>query len=221
MTARAAALLALALLLAAPPAPAESLPPEYFQVTALAADDPLAVRAKPSAEAESLGALPGGAGPIEVVATRMAGQTEWAQILWDERPGWVAARYLEPIEPERLGRTALPVGLVCSGTEPFWALTLQSQSEADWLVPLLDERAERRIGWALGAGGRQGWPAAIRFSDAAGEDAGVMIVRPGLCSDGMSDRDYGWLAAFQTYLDGQPAFFEGCCRLPRREPGAE
>ena len=109
--------------------------PAYYQVADLVDSDHVNVRAEPTADSADLGDIAAGSKPYEIIETDESGN--WGRILWLEGSGWVALRFMEPIQVEQLAKTAVPVGLVCAGTEPFWTLELQSQQTALFTTCLL------------------------------------------------------------------------------------
>lgn len=195
-------LLALAGLLAGP----ALADPGYFRVTGVAPDDTLNVRAAPSGSSSDIGDLPHDASGVEVIAE----QDGWGRIIWQEGNGWVSMRFMEPDPVATIAGTSLPVGLLCSGTEPFWSLRLSaghaSYSDISGMtlsLALHDARV---------ADGRIGFPLALRFS---AEGAGAMsIIRAQSCSDGMSDRSYGYALTQALRAGDQERFLAGCCTLP-------
>lgn len=217
--ARALDLLAVALVFgaAASSPAAQTDAPQTFIVSDLAAGDRLAVRSAPRADAAVLGALSPGAGPVEVLSTRLTGRTRWAEIIWAEGQGWAAARFLAPLDAPKIGATRLPIGLSCFGNEPFWSFTLETETRAQWRDPATFEAQILSITGAVGAAGRLGAPAVV---DAEGDGLSAQLtVDAARCSDGMSDRSYGWrgLARIEGG-DSATRLFEGCCTLPGPPP---
>ena len=193
--------------------------PEYFTVGPLPAGDTLTVRSKPAASSAALGALHEGDGMIEAISVIRNGTTKWAEFIYGEGVGYVAVRFLTPAELPRIAGSALPVGLRCAGTEPFWSLDLSSETTASWSDPAAatDEAVEAEITQVLKAQARGGWPAQLSLS--AGEKwSGELTVDAARCSDGMSDREYGWRAIL-SYSENpdQSTLVEGCCWLPIKE----
>jgi hypothetical protein len=108
-----------ALLLLATPAAAQDALPILADVTGVAADDVLNVRAAPNAGAEIVGTLAPDMRGVEVAGLDPSGG--WGLVNSGERAGWAAMRFLAPrADVWRAG--ALPEGLTCFGTEPFWSL---------------------------------------------------------------------------------------------------
>ncbi|PWL35994.1 MAG: hypothetical protein DCO97_05985, partial [Marivita sp. XM-24bin2] len=111
-----------------------------------------------------------------------------------------------------LGDTTVPLGLVCGGTEPFWALDLNgnhmrySHSE--------DGDTDFAMDGIVTAEGQLGSPALLTLT---AEDTSVIeaTISGTSCSDGMSDRSYGWTITMQLISPSQRRFLAGCCHLPR------
>lgn len=186
----------LALVLGAGTALAQDLPAR-FAVTGVAADDALNIRAAPSASAPILGRLPPDATGVEVLALSPDGA--WARIGLPEGEGWAARRFLaaQPADPR-----ALPLPLRCLGTEPFWSLTVTADG-ATYELPGEEARALRPIGRA------EGFRGFVLAFDDRGETRDLTVVRAE-CSDGMSDRPYGFTA--MVWNRGEEVL-EGCCLL--------
>jgi uncharacterized membrane protein len=183
--------------------------PTLFDVTGVAADDVLNIRAEPDAGAEIIDTLSPDARGVEVVAHDESGR--WARINSGERSGWVALRYLayraDVWEPG-----ALPESLRCLGTEPFWSVrpragsvVFSSPDAPEWTLPLravLDPGAFRSPRRAIVA-----------------EDAGRRLtaaITPAPCSDGMSDRAYGLDATLIIEEGGTLRMLAGCCTIAPR-----
>jgi uncharacterized membrane protein len=200
--------LGLAAALAAGPAAAtqEYILPTLFDVTGVAADDVLNVRAGPDAGAEILGTLAPDAERIEVVAQDADGV--WGQVNVGERAGWVALRFLAyRTDVWEAGR--LPEGLRCFGTEPFWSM------RPDWsrlVVATPEAEAALELRAVLGTGVFRD---PTRALVAEGEGRRVTLVAtPGACSDGMSDRAFGLVATAVVEEGGaEPGLVAGCCSI--------
>ena len=208
-------LLALAALLLAPlGAAAQTDPPEYFRVTGVEAGDELNVRLAPDAGAEVLGGLPPGTGPVEVGARDASGR--WGRIVFWEFTGWVSMHFLEPMEVAMLpdttadGRmTGLPVGLTCSGTEPFWGFSLDEPGQVTFSNFEHDD-LRLRVAMLAGARARQGLPAVVVAEGAANMTAMIQLAE---CSDGMSDSTFAMSTTVLLQDRNGTALYEGCCTL--------
>lgn len=191
--------------LAARTAAAQPLPNTH-SVTGVAADDVLNIRAQPDARAPILGTLPPFAIGVEVIALSEDGR--WGMVGLPEGNGWVNLRFLAPDPPPPAG--ALPRPMVCLGTEPFWSLTFGIRG-TDYIDPELARPEPLEV--LDEAGDRQGWYAHLKQA-ARGEHR--IIIRPEMCSDGMSDRLYGY-AALRFFAGPDGVQVErGCCTRDRR-----
>lgn len=191
--------------------PAFAEGPELLRVTGVAEGDVLNVRAGPTVRSPVVGDLGGNGARVEVLEA--GPEAKWGRILHGEGDGWVALRYLAPAEPVRVAPSPIPIGLLCTGTEPFWSLRVEGPDSLTFSEPGTgagpeDDRAT--IGWAGSASGRRGFPAAL---EAEGQAGYTFLLRPAPCSDGMSDRRYGWAAELVT---GQ-RLLTGCCRMDLEE----
>lgn len=198
--------LAFALWLAlAAPAAAETLPAVY-RVAGVAAGDVLNVRAEPSAGAAILGAIAPGTGGVEVV--RLSGDGRWGMVHTGEGNGWVAMRFLEATPPE--DPALIPRPLRCLGTEPFWSLT-RALHGGTWSTP---DAPEAKVAFPYEYAAPEGYFAYAE--DALGRGFQLIVTRE-TCSDGMSDRIYGFSARlFLAFREGN-RLYSGCCTLDARQ----
>ncbi|KZY30193.1 hypothetical protein A3731_05290 [Roseovarius sp. HI0049] len=199
---RGAVLLCLLLLIPAL-APAQTLPAIY-DVSGVAANDTLNVRAGPSTDHEVITKLPPDAAGIEVVDADKSG--EWGLININGGAGWVALRYMlrQPGQPA----TGLANNLACSGTEPFWSFTLTPDRKAEMTRPevtvpfadvLIVPSANRPDRHALFADG--------------GDTVVTAMVGRNQCSDGMSDRAYGLGIDLLVTDKTEVKVYSGCCSV--------
>lgn len=172
--------------------------PALFDVTGVAADDSLNIRARGSVDAAILGTLPPDATGIEVIAL----VDGWALINAGEQSGYVRDSFLtaQP-NPDWF---ALQSQMTCLGTEPFWALAIDPALQTVTFT-------SPDTGW--NAAITTTWPGAVWQPRSALETtAGFITLGPALCVDGMSDRVFGIFA--DIYLSGQGAGrYSGCCSL--------
>lgn len=195
--------LMLALVWAAGSALADPLP-QLHDVTGVAADDVLNIRAEPTARAPAIGGLGPGARGIEVTARDSRGT--WGRVNHGETAGWVFLRYLRA-RGVWIDNYNLPVGLRCFGTEPFWNLTHRDGTLA------FEQLGGALRSWEVISAQDTGFPDDLRrMIRAAGTD-GVLtaFVYPDDCSDGMSDRRYGLSVALMS--DDASPLLTGCCSL--------
>ena len=198
-------------LFAASPAAAtqEYILPTLFDVTGVAANDVLNIRAAPDASAEIIGTLSPHARNIEVVGYDETGR--WAQINTGERSGWAALRYLA-YRVDVWTPGTLPPTLHCLGNEPFWSFW----STGDNMVFSTPDAPESvmRIEQVLATGIFRD---PRRSVSAQGQNLRMTAVLvPMACSDGMSDRSYG--LDVTVILEGrrQPQMLTGCCSISPR-----
>lgn len=195
-------------LFAALPAGAQTMLPTLFDVTGVAANDRLNVRAMPDASSSILSELAPDAKGVEVVAVRSG----WGLVNTHERSGWVNMRYLkERADVWQPGQ--VPATLNCLGTEPFWSLR-QVGGNLVHETPEASRLLQRR---AVVDNPSRHSPAR---SIVAGDEGGRLTVvlhpapYPAQCSDGMSDRAFGLSATLLFEGAGQASRMEnGCCRL--------
>jgi uncharacterized membrane protein len=193
----------LACLIAAPALAQTGYETAYFNVSGVAPDDTLNIRAEPDIASDILGELAFDAVNIEVVG-REGG---WAMINMGDMPGWISFTYLQQTEPELL-ESGLPVDLMCGGTEPFWSAQISNEAfvfNAFWAE-------EESISYPVNAAPRAhsiGFPVFLML-----DGGGVASLAPNTCSDGMSDATYGW--TLNAVLPGQyETAYSGCCTLRR------
>lgn len=203
----AAPLLLVLALLAGPARATQDGWPALYDVTGVAADDVLNVRAAPDASAPILATLAPDARGVEVVEPD-AGQG-WGRVNVDGQSGWASLRFLARRPGQWDG--ALPERLFCAGTEPFWSLRLGPEE----IVMEAPDMPLIRYGAGLrepARGRRDRW--SFR-SWSQGRSATGVVIRQS-CSDGMSDYLYG--LSLDLVLSEENAgltHFAGCCTLAR------
>lgn len=198
-------------LAAASPASAtqEYILPTLFDVSGVAANDVLNIRAAPNANAAIIGTLLPNARDIEVVGYDEAGQ--WARINTSGSSGWAALRYLT-YQVDVWNEGTLPPTLLCLGNEPFWSLrpwsdtVVFSTPDSPEIVMTID---------AVVTTGRFRDPRRSILAEGDTRSLTALIV-PVACSDGMSDRAYGLdVTIILTERDG-PHMLTGCCSIAPR-----
>lgn len=144
--------------------------------------------------------------PIEVFREKNG----WAQVALSEQMGWVSMRFIDKILVPNIGKTTLPEGLVCGGTEPFWWLKIAG-GRVNYSVTDQSERA-----FTIYDGDKfhnLGGSTSFIRAQRTGEQIATIISNQ-MCSDGMSDRDYprriDLLLSTPAATTGQ----SGCCHLP-------
>jgi uncharacterized membrane protein len=180
--------------------------PATYQVTGVAADDVLNIRAEPAAGAAKVGEIGPYGFNIEVL--RLSDDGAWGLVPMPEGSGWVAMRFLQatPAADPAL----VPRPLSCSGTEPFWTMGLFPKG-AEWLTPE-DPRADLTVKDEAVA--PQGYR--LRAEEGPTRVFHLTVTRQ-QCSDGMSDRAFGLAASlFIESPDGND-LRTGCCTLDHRD----
>jgi uncharacterized membrane protein len=187
--------------------------PGLFDVTGVASNDVLNIREAPSGSSAKIGALAFNQKAVEVITTSEDGR--WGLVNSEERSGWIAMRFMHASAAMPVN---LPAGLACSGTEPFWSLTLNQNgtANADWSPMGLtdDQDSVYASYWSGGAQNRNAPVYGFELLDElTGSNVKASgIIRAELCSDGMSDRDYGF--AIELLLSGgQRNLVSGCCSI--------
>lgn len=192
--------LVLSLALAGPAlATQEYILPTLFDVTGVAMNDVLNIRADPNPTAPIIGTLAPDATRIEVVEERRG----WARVNTGEGSGWVNSRFLA-YRTDVWTDGALPQGWQCFGTEPFWAVIPQG---GDVVLGGPDMPEDTRPVRAVLSTGIFRDPTRAVVAD------GVTVVStPQRCSDGMSDRLFG-LRAEVVIHGAAPRLLSGCCTI--------
>ncbi|OZA04657.1 MAG: hypothetical protein B7Y02_16245, partial [Rhodobacterales bacterium 17-64-5] len=169
---------AVAVVFLAVPAQAEVFP-VLADVAGVAADDVLNIRDKADPAGAIIGVLAPDATGVEVLAV----EGGWALVNSGEGAGYAAVRYLRL--DDGAPWYALTAPLACSGTEPFWGLDANPASgTAEFWAADPAETQVNPIGTL--------WPGEAWAERAAfAMSGGTVVLSPGLCSDGMSDRAYG------------------------------
>ncbi|WP_374299299.1 COG3650 family protein [Paracoccus sp. (in: a-proteobacteria)] len=192
---------ATALVLASPAlATQEYILPTLFDVTGVASDDVLNIRAEPGTSSGIIGTLAPDARNIEVVEERRG----WGQVNAGEGSGWVSMRFLayrtDVWEPGEL-----PAGFRCLGTEPFWDAKVEG---ADLVLrdPDNQDGDSRPVQAVLDTGIFRD-PSRVVVAQEM-----TLFSHPQICSDGMSDRLFG-LSATLVLHGKQPRLLSGCCSI--------
>ncbi len=180
--------------------------PSYFEVSGVAQDDVLNIRARPDASSAIVGSFAPGARPVEVLLRSQG----WGYVSSGEGMGWVSMRFLEPVELPRIGESGLPVGLNCAGTEPFWGFEL-GESEVR-LSGMNEGESVYGIRSAKNFDGRIGWDGFIVASN-SNSIMNVVFSTGAQCSDGMSEKDFAWrVDMLITDINGTSGK-TGCCSM--------
>lgn len=210
---RAAAMgLLLALLLAtAWPAAAtqEYVLPTLFDVTGVAANDVVNIRAAPGTSSAVIGTLSADARNIEVVGYDATGR--WARINTGALSGWAALRYLA-YQVDVWNPGTLPPTLHCLGNEPFWSFSPRGD-DILFATPDAPETA-MQVNAVLTTGLFRDPRRSLTAE--AGSQSMTAVIVPLSCSDGMSDRAYGLDVTVILQGGGALQMLTGCCSIAPR-----
>lgn len=174
--------------------------PALYDVTGVATDDVLNVRAAPSADAEIIGSLAPDATDVEVIEANDA--LTWGRVNTGERSGWASLAFLQRHGGQWDGK--LPAITRCFGTEPFWGLT-----RADGILEYSDPDG---TGWSATVASETG-SSGRRDRHVIAAVGVTLVLRGELCSDGMSDRLFGLSADLLTTVPGGVTMHSGCCTI--------
>lgn len=173
--------------------------PALYDVTDVASDDVLNVRSEANANGAIVGTLAHNSTEVEVVAIT----NYWGQINTGENAGWVSMRYLTVQEPNPDYPLAQRLG--CYGTEPFWSADFVQGQRVSFSTPE-DSYETPGAGLMVPASGVTDlW--AMAYGDS------VATFRREMCSDGMSDRQFGLSVSIYKVHSGEVALLSGCCSI--------
>lgn len=178
--------------------------PALYDVTDVAADDVLNVRAEPNGTSDKLGELLPHESEVEVI--RLNAEGTWGLINTAEGSGWVSMRFMV----RRHGfdaSSAMPLPLNCLATEPFWTLRLKPDNEVHF-----EQFDEPALALTLIQANRSENHSAVYGFVAQGSVTLSGIIRRASCSDGMSDREYG-LDLQLMQLGTETRLWSGCCSI--------
>lgn len=182
-------------------AAAQDFPASYF-VTDVAADDTLNIRQEPDAASDVLGTYDPYRLNIEVLETTADGA--WGKVGLGEGAGWVSMAYLTATLPAEPG--TIPRPMLCSGTEPFWSLSLNPSGDD---YELMGE-PNRTLLMTAEKTADNGYMATFAEGPRSHR---TLIIHRLPCSDGMSDRPFGFRATLFNAINGQNGVQTGCCTL--------
>jgi uncharacterized membrane protein len=171
-----------------------------YSVVGVRPGDALNLRTQPNPNAPIVLTIPHDATGLLLTGRRSTG--DWVEVTYQRRRGWVNGRFLGLVS----GRYEVPAFLDCSGTEPFWSISLSPGSaRADLMF------AQRRYLFRITR-----FQQAMNRTDiahitgAASRSTSMsLIVRRESCSDGMSDTNYPYSAV--ALISGVNTI-AGCCR---------
>ena len=178
--------------------------PTLYDVTGVSADDSLNVRVSPDAASSVLGVLDHNAKSVEVIRTSEDGK--WARVNVGESSGWTSLRFLETSAPRQADR---PAPVVCFGTEPFWAFTDRVPNQVKFQFPDADP-----LFFDISSEGASQNQRGRYFLVGANSETDLgSILRAEICSDGMSEREFGMSIDIGLIGDSGTTFLSGCCSV--------
>lgn len=182
---------------------------ETYKVVGIKAGDSLVVREEPAdggrpGDWKVLGRIPATAGNVLGTGrSKLIGKQRWREVSFGQAIGWVNGTFLEGADLANLKDATFQ----CSGTEPFWGVTL-GPAGAEYSDP--EAKAQLEVIRVQPSTARL-FPLLYRMTDPAGRPYRATVSRQEWCSDGMSDYDYG----FEILLSDDENFQQGCCFLKR------
>ncbi len=187
-----------------------SLAPSLYRVTGLKNGEPLNVRSGPSTKFEDIGDLTIDSDPVEIIELDSTGK--WARFVWSGSSGWASIKYLKQFDSPKLAGTEVPVGLYCTGTEPFWKYEILDQKNIRLNILGNDKPISALLDTVSSSVNHLTFPVAIVAS--TNSESITSLLRPDRCSDGMSDRIFDWSVDILLQRNTSTTLLSGCCRLP-------
>jgi len=181
--------------------------PAFYDVTGVASDDVLNVRAGTGASQPIIETLAYNNRYVEIVA--LSADEKWGLIGYPGGSGWASMRYLE----RQSGQNGfdLPRPLSCGGNEPFWALQFSLRGN-DFSEPGQPSHILPSVWEGIPDGML---PVTYGIRMAQGGDKIDAVITRRQCSDGMSENQYGFeINALLTGSFGN-RMLTGCCSLQR------
>ena len=163
---------------------------QTYEVTGVSANDVLNIRSTPRALARKVGEY----GPRDKGIRIYRRDGNWALTGRIKPLGWVNGRFLKATTTT--AQLQLPIS--CTGTEPFWSLTISSALRATYSDPETASRHYRVSGFE-----RVGKGARLHLGG-----SGATLIKAGACSDGMSDKRYPHSLRLVLPDGGE---LRGCC----------
>lgn len=182
--------------------------PALYDVYDVIAPDTLNVRGGPGGSFPDIGDLSAHATRIEVVSLDESGK--WGMIRWNEGLGWVSMRYMSERRLETINGQMIQGGMMCAGTEPFWALHFMHDGAV-----VLDEMGMGSSNYDLLWSGTSinlaYGPIGFVATSKAGQMTGNLTAE--YCSDGMSELPFGYRVDLILNDHKGASMISGCCSL--------
>lgn len=181
---------------------------------------PLNLRANPGTTSSIVAKIPAdGRGIVATGEERKVGNATWAKVYWTDKGGWVNKAYLKPSaaatpakpsantpKPPASNTNSGSKVIKCTGTEPFWSITI---SEENLSVDVMDG-----LKYTVPVRLRQTSANNTKIAVIAGQDTRnetqVFLQKIEACSDGMSDKRYPFAI---TALLNKQRVISGCCHV--------
>lgn len=178
--------------------------PALFRVVNVTPGDVLNIRAEASARSAIVGQFDRTQTGIEVVG--LSEDHNWGLVRTDDGVGWSSMRYLQAERSDtwRDGQQTL----TCFGTEPFWTFHIYLPTNGASYDGLADGSVTLTTDAPVLPTTSGPYTLAVPFTGARN---GMVVIRNGVCSDGMSERLYGLES--EVYWRGQTGAVSGCCML--------
>lgn len=180
----------------------EAIFPGLIDVTGVATNDMLNIRAEPNAKAAIVGKLAPGAKGIEVLAVR----DNWLRVNAGEASGWISGRFATA-QRDLWQKNAVPANLKCMGTEPFWNFSIKNGA-VEFSTP--DSKATYHEAVVRS---RFDWMESPDRLISAENFTAIISDNPAICSDGMSDRGYRLDVDVAIRDQGNASWYKGCCTI--------
>ncbi|MDO9639284.1 MAG: SH3 domain-containing protein [Pseudotabrizicola sp.] len=179
--------------------------PASYAVSGVGAKDVLNIRSDPSAQAEIMGEI--GPYDMNVEVLGLSPDGKWGKVGAREGNGWVSMAYLDLTEPEDPHTVQRP--LSCFGTEPFWSVSLYPRG-AEYNSP---DTGAVPMGVTHEGVAAEGFLIQLEEGPSLNR---TLIIRRAACSDGMSDRAFGFSTLMFTEAPDGNSALPGCCTLDHR-----
>ena len=174
----------------------------FYDITQVAADDTLSLRAQAGSRNPLLAKIPDDARFLMATGREQKlGKSTWLELNYGQHTGWVNKHYLTPSATKEF------TTLTCLGTEPFWSLDVESvkittrdidENETTYALSSVSPSNNHTNRWML-----QG-------TAQSANELNIALWKTNSCSDDMSERSYQYEIIYNTPDDG---VFSGCCNV--------